>query len=195
MTMPPRIPALLAALGLLVGACTATQEPSFYLLEPPGTTDRVPTGPVIGPVIGLREFALPLYARRQQIAVLGADGAVAVSDLHRWVEDPSRAITRVVARSLSAGLDRPVVVEPWPPGVAPEQRVDVEVDLLLGALDGDLRLEGQYRVIRAAGPAGGRVTPFALVEPVGGPRYNDLVLAHGRILQRLAAAIEADIRR
>lgn len=177
-------------LSAALAACAATQEPASYLLE--AAPRAQPAGPLDGPALGLREVELPLYARRPQMATIGPGGEVSSSDLHRWAEEPPRAASRLIARALSASLARPVVVEPWPPGVAPAALVDVDVDYLIGALGGELRLGGQYRLTGVDG-SGGAARPFDMREPVAGETYGALAAAHGRALDALADLVAADL--
>lgn len=186
----------LAALGaaLWLAACTQASGPVFYLLETPAPVPAAER-PAAGAEIGLREIALPLYARRPQIPVLEPDGSVTLSDGHRWAEEPARATTRLVARAISAELGRPVLVEPWPPEVRPGIRVDVDVGYLIGSFGSTLRLEGQYRAIAADRPEVPATAPFEIIEPVAGPDYADLITAQRRALTALGTAIAADLRR
>ena len=180
--------------GFLLAACTTTPEPSYYVLGSytersgePGRTDPS------GTVIGLRELALPLYARRTQIASVGADGAISLSDDHRWAEDPPRAVSRVVARTLTELTGQAVVIEPWPVGVEPDIRVDIEVDYFAGTLGGDLRLSGQYRIVRKNG-ASPVTQAFSISERSAEDSFASLVESHTRALQALAGRVSAEIR-
>lgn len=179
-----------AMAGALAG-CAAETEPTLYLLD---LAEAPASGTVTGPPIGLREVELPQYARRPQIALLSPDGSLQLSDLNRWAEEPNRAISRLISRLVSAETGRVVLVEPWPPETAPDTRVEVSFDLLVGGLGGTVRAEGQYRVIpldRSRAPV---LHPFALSEPVSGPEVQDLVSAHRRVVERLASEIAASMR-
>lgn len=180
-------------LGLLLSACAAEQEPAYYLLaaRADAGTEAKPQSTARG-VIGLRELAMPLYVRRTQIASVGPDGAVSLSDDHRWAEETPRSASRVVARTLSALTGRPVVIEPWPTGVEPQYRVDVEVDYFAGRLGGELRFEGQYRIVPSNGAAGITST-FALTETSTGPGYDALVESHKRALEALTRIIASNV--
>lgn len=181
---------LIAALAALaaVAACTTAPEPVSYILE----AEARPVGAVSGPALGLREVDLPLYARRSQIATLGARGEITLSDFHLWAEEQPRAVSRLVARSLAAALGRPVAVEPWPPGVAPEGLVDVDVDVLIGSLGGEVRLGGEYRVIAPDGRMAA-ASGFEIVEPLRDDSYGALVAGHADALGALADRVAADM--
>ena len=180
-------------LGLVLSACAAEQEPAYYLLaaRADAGAEASPQSTAKG-VIGLRELAMPLYVRRTQIASVGPDGAVSLSDDHRWAEETPRSASRVVARALSGLTGRPVVIEPWPIGVEPEFRVDIEVDYFAGRLGGELRFEGQYRIVPASG-APGITNTFALTETSAGPGYDALVESHRHALEALTRIIAAQV--
>lgn len=186
--MPIRlIFALMAAAALT--ACAPAPGPVSYLLD----AEARPTGALSGEPIGMREIDLPLYARRAQIAVLGPGGEVTLNEDNRWAEEPPRAASRQVARILAAQLNRPVVVEPWPQGIAPKVRITIEVDYFIGALGAEVRLGGQYRLVRAAAPSDAQVRTFEYVEPLGADGFAELVRGHNRALTRLAEEIARDL--
>jgi hypothetical protein len=183
---------LAAALALALAACAAPVEPTYYLLDP--SLPPVPRADEDADALGLREIQLPLYARRTSVAALGPDGAVVLDDDRRWAEEPPRAMSRVLARALSAETDRPVLNEPWPASASPTVLISVEVDRFIGRPSGTLGLSGQYR-IDPRGLGGRReatVDSFAIEEEVG-EGYAALVEAHGRALVTLAGRIAADL--
>ncbi len=180
---------LTALTAALLAACAPAPGPVSYLLD----AEARPTGALRGQPIGLREIDLPLYARRAQIAVLGPGGEVTLNEENRWAEEPPRAASRQVARSLAAQLSRPVVVEPWPQGVSPKVRVDIDVDYFIGAPGGDVRLGGQYRLVRAAAPSDAEIRTFEYVERLNTEGFAELVKGHSRALTRLAEEIARDL--
>ena len=175
--------------AILMAACAPAPGPVSYLLD----AEARPTGALSGAPIGLREIELPLYARRAQIAVLGAGGEITLNEDNRWAEEPPRAASRQVARILAARLNRPVVVEPWPQGVSPKVWVDIDIDYFIGALGGEVRLGGQYRLVRAASPSDAQITTFDFNEPLAAEGFAELVKGHSRALTRLADEIAADL--
>ncbi|MGF1553894.1 MAG: membrane integrity-associated transporter subunit PqiC [Paracoccaceae bacterium] len=187
----PALRLLAAALALLLAACAGSAEPTYYLLDP-----ELPPAAGVGeaPPLGLREIALPLYARRTSVAALGDDGAVQLDDGQRWAEEPPRAMSRVLARALAARAGRTVLNEPWPAGATPDTLVSIDVDRFIGRPGGTLTLIGQYRIDprRDAGEA--VIDGFSIEESVG-EGYGALVEAHGRALVALAERIAADLPR
>ncbi|MEM8841339.1 MAG: PqiC family protein [Pseudomonadota bacterium] len=180
---------------VLLSACSSPGTTSFYLLEG-GAGPRPETTPRAGPILGLREIALPLYARRPQIASLQPGGIVTLSDDHRWAEDPGRAVSRMVARNLTTAAGIPVLLEPWPNGVTPDLRLEVEIDYFIGSLDGALRLEGEYHLANTGAFDRPTTRPFAIttpVEPAPENPYGALVAAHATALGMLSTRIAEDI--
>ena len=104
-----------------------------------------------------------------------------------------RVPSRHVARIIAAQLSRPVVVEPWPQGVSPKVRVDIDIDYFIGSLGGEVRLSGQYRLVRAAAPSEAAIRTFEYVEPLGSVGFAELVKGHSRALTRLAEEIARDL--
>lgn len=139
----------------------------------------------------MREIGLPLYARRVQIAAQDQSGAITADDQHRWAEEPPRAATRLVARSLAALREGAVYADPWPQGAAPDFIVTTEVDRFLGALGGEVTLEGQLTVARAGERASAVTGPFTISVSTEGENHAALAAAYGAALAELARRIEA----
>ncbi|WP_340107167.1 membrane integrity-associated transporter subunit PqiC [Pikeienuella sp. HZG-20] len=181
-----RIFTLLAPLA--VAACMAAPAPSLYLLEAPKGA-AAPPAESGGASIGLREIALPLYARRLQIAAQDESGAITAADERRWAEEPPRAATRLLARRLAAIRGAPAYADPWPQGAAPDLIATVDVDRFLGGLGGDVDLVGQLTISRADRRGGAATTPFAITAPVEGDDYAALTAAYAAALAELAQLI------
>lgn len=174
--------AFAAILTAFVTACAAPGAPKQYLLTAP----EAASGAVALPTIGLREIALPLYARRPQIASQEAGGAVSASDDHRWADDPPRAATRLIARRLTAIGGGAVFQEPWPLSASPDTIVAIEVDRFIGALGGDVVLEGVVLVTDAKGRKRPATLPFLIQSATQGDDHAALADAYGAALAALA---------
>ncbi len=190
-TLLRRLRPAVAALLVAVASCGAVEDPAFYLLEPPKAGRAASPS---GTVIGLREVRLPLYARRPQIATIDADGAVTLSDLNRWADDPPRAVSRTIAGALADAASMIVLIEPWSSEDRPGVRIDVTFDLLIGALDGSVRGEGLYSIYDLDQTASPTNRTFALEEPVADASYPGLVAAHQRLLVRLGSELAEQVR-
>lgn len=180
-----RLRPIFVAVAMLVAACAAPPEQRQYLLDAPTAATAPITAPDGMTALGLREIALPLYARRAQIAARGADGAITATDDFRWAEEPARAATRLVARILAERLSKPTYVEPWPQGARPDVIATIEVDRFIGSLGGDVVLQGQATISGTRQGVERRTTRFSLTEPVTGPTHADLARAYGAALARL----------
>ncbi len=177
--------ALIACVTALYG-CAGTSDPVYYLLPVPEVTEKTAFN---DGTIAVRELALPLYARAQQVASLAEDGSVFLSDDHRWADEPSRAATRTFVAALKQQTGAPIIAEPWPSTVSPALRIDVTVDRMIGGLSGGtLEFTGQYRVVRS-GEGDDLQDSFSYRIPVEGSGYKPLAMAHSAAIATLAADI------
>jgi len=180
---------LIACIAAL-GGCAATADPTYYLLPSPEVKT---SAEYTGGTIAVRELALPLYARAQQIASLAEDGSVLLSDDHRWADEPSRASTRAFVAALKQSTDAPIVAEPWPASVSPAVRIDVAVDRIIGDLTGgSLEFTGQYRIVRT-GDGDDTQDSFSYRVPIEGAGYKPLAAAHSAAIATLAEDIASQI--
>ncbi|MEX2520540.1 MAG: ABC-type transport auxiliary lipoprotein family protein [Paracoccaceae bacterium] len=183
---------LFTPLFLLVAACaTDPAGPRLYLME---ADAPAPAGTPAQASVGLREVALPLYARRQQIAARDAAGAITAADEHRWAEDPSRAVTRLVARTLAALRGAPVYPDPWPQGASPDLIATVEVDRFLGEIGGEVALDGQITLARMSARGDPATGGFAIRTAVVGADHAALAAAYGAALAELAREMDRALR-
>lgn len=179
---------ILTAIALFaLAACAENPGPSLYLLEAPAP-DAVRGAQT--ETVGVREVALPLYARRQQIAHQDIEtGALTISDDNRWAEEPPKATTRLIARRLSELRGAPAYDDPWPQGATPELIVSVEVDRFLGKPGGEVLLDGQYTIVRSSARNRAETRPFAISTTVAGTGYDALTAAYGVALGELSDQI------
>lgn len=186
--MLSRLSPLLCAAFL--AACATAPEPRLFLLNAP-IADSAQS--VQSPVIGLREVALPLYARRPQVAAQNADGTLIASDDHRWAEEPPRAATRLLARTIAAETGAQVFEEPWARAADPDVIVAVEVDRFIGTLGGSVVLTGQLSIGRQGGSSRPRLAPFSIDVATVSDSWDDLTNAYGFAIQRLGQFAAAEL--
>lgn len=173
----------------LLAACAAPDATRLYLLEAPSSDDAAASQSPAPRLIGLREVGLPLYARRPQIAVLGPDGAIEVMDNQRWAEDPPRAATRLLTRALERSGAGEVFAEPWPLSVQPDVIVTIDVDRFVGALNGPLRLEGDFSIVARGDRGAPAKRRFEISVQSENASFTALTSAHGAALAELSDLI------
>jgi uncharacterized lipoprotein YmbA len=94
--------------------------------------------------IEVREVALPSYAAQEEIFFETPDGALISDTSLLWADDPTRAITLTLSRTLGAVTSARVAAEPWPFDELPNARIEVRVEEMVAGNDGQFRLSGQY---------------------------------------------------
>lgn len=136
------------------------------------------------------EVSLPTYASLEEIFVGTADGGLQSSTSLLWADDPTRAVTLELARSLAAITGARVAPEPWPFQEPAAARVDVRVEEMVAMADGVFRLKGQYFVAPRDIDRRERSGAFALVAPwntEGGAAA--IAAARGAVVRDLALQI------
>lgn len=183
----------LSCLFILAAAACASPGPSLYLLDAPEVAER----PIDErqAAVGLREIALPLYARRVQISSVDEAGALSASDDNRWAEEPQHAATRLMARRLTKLRGAPAYAEPWPQAAAPAVIVSIDVDRFLGVQGGEVTLEGQMTLVRASSRDRPELRLFNIKTPVNGVGYDALTAAYGEAIAALTDQLAAELAR
>lgn len=141
------------------------------------------------------EVQLPTYAASEEIFVQGDEGALASSGL-LWADDPRRAMTLALSRTLAEITGTRAAPEPWPFETLPDARLEVQVEDLLAQANGTLLLSGQYFLASGLGMAGDRDGTFRLTrpfDPEGGPAA--IALARSQITTDLALTIAREALR
>ncbi|WP_263078341.1 PqiC family protein [Endozoicomonas sp. Mp262] len=122
-TLPPLINLVLVSL-LLVGCSGSVQKYRYYVLQPLASgLDSNTNGSV-----GINPVIIPDWMDRQSL--IWSDGLFRLykSDLDRWGEPLSRAITRVTAENLNRLTNGTFITTgPWSQSQRPEHTVDIDV--------------------------------------------------------------------
>jgi uncharacterized lipoprotein YmbA len=134
--------ASIAALTLL-GACSNGEKTARYLIDPPLSGERVPDR--LG-TAELKDVSLPEYAAGGEVSWQTEDGAVRSNTKELWADNPQRAFTQTLARTISDMSGATVIAEPWPLAEPPRRRIEVRVEKALAQADGIYRLSGRYFV-------------------------------------------------
>lgn len=157
---------LLLVASLLLSSCIGGPPPRLYLLEPVvplGDAIQVTGAQLTISAVGMSPITLPGYVRDAGIASLSDSGTVVVDGGNRWAEEPSAAISRVLAERMRALSGATVLIEPWPRDFAPSARVEVAFDRLLREPLGGADMSGQILLLSGDGRSLLRVLPFQFV--------------------------------
>ena len=177
------------ALALLVAACGRT--PLRIAVPPLEAEGRIAVG---FSSVEVLEVSLPEYADGDDIFVQGQGGALTPTAGAVWADDPSRALTLTLSRSLSDLTRATVAPDPWPFDEPPEARLDVRVeqfapDLTLGAFI----LRGQYFVAAFDESGRDRARTFTVTAPLPAePGPAAIAAARSQATLSLARQIAAE---
>ncbi|MDO5612602.1 MAG: PqiC family protein [Paracoccus sp. (in: a-proteobacteria)] len=177
----------LVALLMLLAACSDPEKTARYLVDPPTAARELPNR--LG-AAELRDVSLPEYAAHDEIAWQTPDGAVRSNPRNIWADNPQRAFTLVLARSISELSGATVIAEPWPLMTTPDRKIDVRVERALAQANGTYRLAGSYYVSDETGAAGGNhARSFDIVVPLSGSGPGAVSLAQSAAITQLARQI------
>ncbi len=142
------------------------------------------------PSVEVREVSLPSYAALEEIFYQDESGTLtALPDL-LWADDPTRAFTLGLTRSLAALTNANVAPEPWPFDDFPAARVDVRVEDLLALPSGQMRLSGQVFIAPLDGQRRGTSELFDLTVQMQAPVTSaSVAAARSQLILDLAAFI------
>lgn len=178
-------------LMLLFGACSSSESPRFYLLNPlPERTDvqEQPSGPCVK--LGIGRVRMPEYVDRPQIVTRTSRSELALARYDRWAEPLSDTFPRVIAQNLSRMLCADTVsLYPWRPSAVHSYRLDVEVMRMDGTLGGEVVLEAWWSL---SGGTGRKILVekrSRFSEPAQSEGYDAYVEALDRAIASLSRGI------
>jgi uncharacterized lipoprotein YmbA len=186
---------VIIAAALCASACASTPSSRFYMLNgmaAPGiaVVDGQNTMSLcIGPVL------LADYLQRPQLCVRDNGNEVAYAEYDRWAETLDVAIPRVLVENLSRLLNTArIEVFPWKSAVP----ADYQVRIMVIRFDGKPKGEAVLEVRWSVEAAGQEIPVFdsisSIVEPVESKRYEDLVLAMNKAIERLSREMASVIK-
>lgn len=179
--------AVVIAIALCAGACASSPASRFYMLTgmpDPGIASGGGQNTMslcVGPVL------LADYLQRPQLCLRGSGNEVEYAEFDRWAETLDVAVPRVLVENLSRLLSTARIdVFPWKSPVPADYQVSIMVIRFDGEPGGQAVLKARWSVAAA-----GREIPVFdsitnIIEPVASKRYDDLVRAMNRALERLS---------
>lgn len=180
-------PYLIAALSLTLIACSG--EVMRVPVPTPAVSETVRSA-YRG--IEVLDVSLPTYASGEEIFTEDATGMLTGSSDMLWADDPTRATTLSLARSLAQITGARVAPEPWPFDQYPSARVDVRVEDMraIGSL---FTLSGQYFVAPLEGRGRDTARLFSVTAPLPeAPSPRDFAAARSDTIAQLALLIARD---
>jgi uncharacterized lipoprotein YmbA len=176
---------------LLAAGCGSGNEARF-LIDPPAATASVP---VRVSTIELREVSLPAYAAAVEIAQQEDTGALRNLPDTLWADDPVRGITTALALALDQTTSATAAAEPWPLDEPAQARIEVRVERMFAAADGQFRFAGQYAIASPDGVIRERVRRLDIAIPIASEGAVGIADASGLAISGLAAEIASELRR
>lgn len=162
-------------------------NPSRFIVPPaPVKTTRIA---IAYGTVAVRDVSLPTYAASEEIHILGPDGALKSSPLVLWADDPVRAMTGDVARSIGRMTGARVAAEPWPFAERAQAVLEIRVAEMLATDSGQFRLSGQYFVAPDMGgrPRAGAFDVTVPLAAEGGPAA--IAAARGQAMREMSEII------
>jgi hypothetical protein len=188
---------LLIVLVLCVGACSSSPSSRFYMLNAIEETapyaaesaERSPLSICVGPVL------MAEYLDRKQICTREDDNEVKYAEYHRWAEPLDAGLSRVLVENLSLllGTSR-IDVFPWKSPAPADYQVRIMLIRFNGEPGGQAVLKARWS-LEAAGqkePVADKMT--SIVEPVESGKYEDLVKAQNKALDKMSHEIAGAIQ-
>lgn len=174
----------LLCLALALTACA--DNSARYLIGTPAPAARIP---VRVSTIEVLDAKLPAYASALEVAVEGEGGALQNIGGALWGDDPVRAVTVALARSLEAATSAKVAAEPWPLSTPAQAVLDLRVDRMLARADGQFEFSGQYALASPDGALRERLERFDIRVPLAVADAAGVSAAAGTAIAELSAQI------
>jgi len=191
--------ALIATLGLMLGAGCASSPPTrFFIMSPIEDTRSLQQAHEarFGLAVGVGPIALPAYLDRVQIVTRQSPNALDLSELNQWAEPLANNIANVVGDNLSLLLPTDDVwFYPWDVSVPMDYQLTLEIIHFEGALGSDVQLDSRWIIYSADGTTMLASKRARYVETALGDSYEELVAAMNRALNQLSRNVADEIRR
>lgn len=178
---------LLLTLGLAACGDTKARYVIAPALESTQVQLRVAT-------IEVQDVSLPVYASATEIVVADDAGALRPVAKSIWADDPVRAVTGALARSLDAKSTATVAAEPWPLTDSAQARLSVRVDQMLAGSDGRFTLSGQFALSSTSDAVRESLQRFSITVPMADTTPASVATATGTAIAQLADQVIAKLR-
>lgn len=182
---------------LLLGACSATTQPSkFYLLHSLSSSEKPVSTAPSGLAVGVGPVEIPEYVDRPQIVTRINENELRLTEFHKWVEPLKDTIPHVLADNLSVLMrtDR-VTVYPWKHSTAIDYQVTIDITRFDASPDADAHLVAKWRVFGQNTQKVLALKKAHVKAPVKGTDYDSIVSALNQTVADLSRAVATSIGR
>lgn len=145
--------------------------------------------------IEVRDVSLPAYASASEIVLADAKGALRPAPKAIWADDPPRAVTAALARSLDVKSSATVAVEPWPLTEEPAAELSVRIEQMTARADGTFLMYGQFALSSPSGALRERLRRFSINVPMAESTPAAVATATGQAIDALADKVIAELKR
>lgn len=143
----------------------------------------------------VRTVSLPTYAAAEELSYETPDGLITSDESVLWADDPSRAVTLAIARTMGDILKADVGPDPWPFVGLPDVAIDVRVSRMVTNADGVYELEGQYFIGGDGIDYPRSSTAFAIAKPLTSEGAAGIAQAQARAIAELSEQIARKLSR
>lgn len=184
-----KTPLILALVALSLTACGDNKARYVIAPAPESTAVRLRVA-----TVEVQDVSLPAYASATEIVVADDTGALRPVAKSIWADDPVRAITGALARSLGEKSTAKVAAEPWPLSESAQARLAVRVDQMIAGTDGNFTLAGQFALSSTSGAIRESLQRFTISVPMTDGSPASVADATGKAVGQLADQIIAKLR-
>jgi uncharacterized protein len=124
-----------------------------------------------------------------------ADGALRPVPKAIWADDPQRAVTGALARSIDVRSSANVSAEPWPLSDAADVRLEVRVGDMIARANGVFSMTGQFALSSQSDAIADSLQRFVIDVPLSDTSAASVATATGRAIDGLAEKILAELAR
>ncbi|MBV2361591.1 PqiC family protein [Thalassococcus sp. CAU 1522] len=181
----------LLSLGLACGLAACGDGTARYIIDPPKPETQVRLRLAS---IELKDLVLPAHASGPDVMIQSEDGSIVVLGDADWADEPARAYTDRLARSLDEGSTATVAAEPWPLFDRAQAQLVVRIDRMLARADGQFELSAQVAVTSADQVVRDRIERYSVTTPLPSADASGVSSATGAALDLLSDRILAMLR-
>lgn len=137
-----------------------------------------------GPVIAIMPISIPSYLNRPQIVMREKGARLQISENHRWAENLDKAVSRVLASSLTDNLSSVNgVAVPLKLGIHPDYTIQLDISRFEGNVNEYLELDAFWTLQKN----GKKILQASFYKKIEiGKGYSELVRAYGVLIYYLA---------